>query len=215
MDFESKSKLANSNKKTPEIFQDIQKWEINRRSFLRSAIVAGAASQITWFTSCSAQLEAANDYLTAEQSTILKAIVMGIFPDDGNGPSADDLNSFGYILWVLADNYKKQEEKEYIIEGLDWANESAKELYFESFVDLSGKQQTALIKEFTEHSWGKSWMSVMVTLVMESALLDPIYGGNTDEAGWNWLDHKAGQPRPSEGTRLESFIETYKPGAKQ
>lgn len=215
MEIKPKRIAPKSNATTPEIFQNIEKWEINRRSFLRSALVAGAASQITWFTSCSAQLEKANDFLTAQQSTILKTILMGIFPDDGNGPSADDLNSFGYVLWVLDDNYKKQEEKDYIIEGLDWANDTAQDLYFEDFIDLSEKQKNTLIKEFTEHSWGKSWMSVMVTLVMESALLDPIYGGNKDEAGWNWLDHKAGVPRPNEGTRLETFIQTYKPGAKQ
>lgn len=211
MDFDSKN-IAN---KTPELFQNIEKWELNRRSFLHSALVAGAASQIAFFTSCSTQLEEANEHLTAEQSTILKAVIMGIFPDDGNGPSADDLNTFGYIMWVLSDNYKKQEDRDYIIEGLDWANKQAKELYFEDFVNLSADQQNALIKLFTEHSWGKSWMSVMVTFVMESALLDPIYGGNKDEAGWKWLDHKPGMPRPDEGTRLESFIETYKPGAKQ
>ena len=112
----------------PDTFANIEHWETNRRSFLRAALIAGAASQIAWFTSCSAELEAANEYLTAEQSTILKSIQNIIWPDDGNGPSIDDLNTFGYTMWVFGNNYNKHEDREYLIEGLNWANETAEEI---------------------------------------------------------------------------------------
>lgn len=204
-------KPVKKNIRIPDTFQNLEKWEVNRRSFLRSAMIAGAASQIAWFTSCSAQLEEANEYLTAEQSTILKSILMAIFPDDGNGPSADDLNSFGYVLWVIGDNYNKAEDREYIISGLDWANDTAQEIYFEKYIDLSEKEKKSLIKKFTQLNWGKNWMSMMVTLVLESLVLDPIYGGNKDEQGWKWLEHVSGNPRPTEGTRFEAFIDKYKP----
>ena len=206
---------ATSNKgkvQIPDTFKDIEKWETNRRKFLRSVLVAGAASQIAWFTSCSTSLEKGNEHLTAEQSTILKSILMIIFPDDGNGPSADDINSFGYIIWVLSDNYRKKEDNEYIIEGINWADETAQDIYFDSYVNLDHNQREALVEQFVELDWGKNWMSVMVTLVLESLLLDPIYGGNTDEKGWEWLDHVPGIPRPTEETRFEAFIQKYKPG---
>lgn len=196
----------------PDTFKNIEKWEVNRRKFLKVSLIAGAATQIGLFTSCSRDLEAANDYLTAEQSTILKDLLMIIFPDDGNGPSADDINSFGYILWVLSDNYRKPEDNDYIIEGLDWANETAVEIYQESFVNLNKDEQEKLVALFVELDWGKNWMSVMVTLVLESLLLDPIYGGNVEEQGWNWLDHVSGVPRPTEETRFEAFIAKYKNG---
>ncbi|MEX1000943.1 MAG: gluconate 2-dehydrogenase subunit 3 family protein [Crocinitomicaceae bacterium] len=196
----------------PSTFKDIEKWESNRRSFLRAALIAGAASQIAWFTSCSSELEKANEYLTAEQSTILKSVLMAIFPDDGNGPSADELNSFGYIMWVLGDNYRDPEDNQYIIDGLDWADETAREIYFKKYVDLSQKEKDAIIAQFVVLDWGGNWMSVMVTLVLESLLLDPIYGGNVDEKGWKWLDHVPGIPRPTEATRFEAFVEKYKPG---
>ncbi|MCB9225209.1 MAG: gluconate 2-dehydrogenase subunit 3 family protein [Crocinitomicaceae bacterium] len=196
----------------PDTFQNIDNWEVDRRKFLRATLLAGAATQISWFTSCSRQLEQANDYLTAEQSTILKDILMIIFPEDGNGPSANDINSFGYILWVLSDNYRKPEDNEYIMEGINWANETSIEIYDQPFIELSKEEQEKMVELFTEMEWGKNWMSVMVTLVLESLLLDPIYGGNTDEKGWQWLDHVAGVPRPTEETRFESFIHKYKPG---
>lgn len=201
---------ANKEVKIPDTFANIEKWETNRRSFLRAALVAGAASQIAWFTSCSTQLEEANEYLTAEQSTILKSIQSIIWPDDGNGPSIDDLNTFGYTMWVFGNNYNQHEDRDYLIEGLDWASQTSAEIYFKKYVDLNDDQREALVAKFVEMNWGKNWLSVMVTLVMESALLDPIYGGNKNEVGWNWLDHKAGIPRPTEKTRFEAFVANHK-----
>lgn len=201
-----------SDRKIPDTFKDIEQWETNRRSFLRAALIAGAASQIAWFTSCSAQLEEGSEYLTPEQATILKSILMIIFPDDGNGPSAEEINSFGYIVWVLSDNYRDPEDNQYIIDGLDWSNDKAQEIYQEDYYKLDQEQKEALVEQFVELDWGKNWMSVMVTLVLESLLLDPIYGGNVDEKGWKWLDHEPGLPRPTEQTNFEAFVKKYKPG---
>ncbi|MBD3637377.1 MAG: gluconate 2-dehydrogenase subunit 3 family protein [Crocinitomicaceae bacterium] len=195
----------------PDAYKDIETWETNRRSFLRAALIAGAASQIAWFTSCSRELEKGNEHLSPEQSTILKDMLMIIFPNDGNGPSADDLNSFGYIMWVLSDTYREKDENEFIVEGIDWSNKKAKEIYGDNFYELTDKEQKTLVAQFVEMDWGKTWMSVMVTHVLESAVLDPIYGGNVDEAGWNWLNHVPGLPRPTEETRFEAFINKYKP----
>jgi len=195
----------------PSVFDKMSQWETNRRNFLRSALVAGAASQIAWFTSCSKQLEAANEYLTAEQSTILKSILMIIFPEDGNGPSAEDLNSFGYIMWILSDEYLPQEEKDFVIEGLDWANEQALAIYTEKFVDLEQQQHESLVELFVAHSYGKKWMNVMVNFTLESLLLDPIYGGNVNEAGWKWLEHVPGLPRPTKETTFDAILLKHKP----
>lgn len=195
----------------PSIYDKMAEWETNRRSFLRAAMVAGAASQIAWFTSCSKQLEKENNYLTAEQSTILKSILMIIFPEDGNGPSAEDLNSFGYIIWLFSDKYFPQEEKDFIKEGLDWADEQASSIYSKKYVELEQQQHESLVALFVSHSFGKKWMNVMVSLTLESLLLDPIYGGNVNEAGWKWLDHVPGLPRPSEENTFDAMLQKYKP----
>lgn len=208
-----KNKSDSIEKMIPANMAQMEHWELNRRSFLRTALLAGAASQIAWFTSCSTQLEVRNEFLTAEQSTILKSVLMIIFPDDGNGPSADDLNSFGYILWSLGNEYDPTQDKEFIINGLDWTNEFAIENFNDNYYDLSESDKANVIASIQEEKWGKNWMSVMVTLVLESLVLDPIYGGNKDEKGWEWLEHEAGSPRPTEGTRLESFVAKHKPFA--
>jgi len=195
-------------KPVPNHFQNIENWETNRRTFLRGALLAGAMTQIATFTSCSAELKESNDLLTAEQSTILDDILNIFFPDDGNGPSAEDINAFGYIMWVLHDSLNREsEDNEYIIEGLGWADDTAQELYFTPFVGLDQEQKEALVGKFTELDWGKSWSSMMITLICEALLLDPLYGGNTNEVGWKWLNHTPGFPRPTEEIRYERIME--------
>lgn len=195
-------------KKIPDIFQNIEKWETNRRAFLKTALIAGAMTQIAAFTSCSTKLEEGNDLLSAEQATILRDILAIFFPADGNGPSSEDINAFGYIMWVLHDSLNRTtEENTYIIEGIDWANETAKEIYFTSFVELEAKQKEALVGKFTELDWGENWSSVIITLILEALVLDPIYGGNTNEVGWKWLNHVPGYPRVTETNRYERIME--------
>lgn len=206
-----KSNHINQKTKKSDALAKLSSWEVNRRAFLRSTMVAGAASQIALFTSCSAQLEEANDYLTAEQSTILKSVLMAILPDDGNGPSANDLNSFGYIMWVFSDGYRQAEENETILEGLDWANETALDIYGENYYDLSEEEQHKLVELFTQMDYGEDWMKLMVSLSLESLISDPIYGGNKDEQGWKWLNHVPGNPRPTEETRYDNIMQKFKP----
>src|SRR5690606_29169293 len=98
--FMEKIKLIRK-KSIPDTFQNIETWESNRRTFLRGALIAGALSQISLFTSCTPQLKEGNDMLSAQQATILNDILAEFFPADGNGPSYEDINAFGYIMWVL------------------------------------------------------------------------------------------------------------------
>jgi gluconate 2-dehydrogenase gamma chain len=192
----------------PDAFKNLELWQTRRRTFLKAALLTGALSQISFLQSCETELEKGNDILSAEQLTILKSILLILFPDDGNGPSAEDINAYGYIMWVLQDTLnRKSEDNEYIIEGLDWADETANELYFLSYNELDQEQKEAIVGHFTKLQWGRNWSSAMIILIMESLLLDPLYGGNTNEIGWNWLNHKAGVPRPTESLRYERIME--------
>ena len=181
-------------RKLPRELTNLENWSTNRRTILKGALLAGALSQISFLQSCKTILEKGNDYLTGEQVTILKSILLQLFPDDGNGPSAEDLHTFEYIMWILQDPGADEETKTYIVEGVDWANETAQEIHLTNYVDLDDKQKTVLLEKFTELDYGKDWCSVLVTLIFESLLLDPIYGGNPDGIGWKWLNHKQGFP---------------------
>jgi len=197
-----------SKKTIPTPYLDIEAWQTNRRKFLKGALLAGAMTQIGFFTACSTKLKEGNDLLDQEQATILNDIINIFFPNDGNGPGAEDINAFGYIMWVLHDTLnRKIEDNAYILKGLEWANETAQEIYFAPFVELSEKQKRALVGKFTELDWGENWSSMMITLILEALVLDPIYGGNTNEAGWEWLKHTPGYPRPTADNRYERIME--------
>jgi gluconate 2-dehydrogenase gamma chain len=195
-------------KSIPNRYLDLEQWQTDRRKFIRGALLAGAMTQIGFFTSCSTKLKEGNDLLTAEQATILNDVLNIFFPNDGNGPDAEDINAFGYVMWVLHDTLnRKIEDKAYILVGLNWADETAQEIYFSPFVELSQEQKEALVGKFTELDWGKNWSSMIITLILEALVLDPIYGGNKNEAGWNWLNHTPGFPRPTEENRYERIME--------
>lgn len=194
--------------KIPDALQDVEAWELNRRKFLKGALLAGAMTQIGLFMSCTPELKKGNDILSAEQATILDDILLILFPNDGNGPSANDINAFGYIMWVLHDELNRQpEDNEYIIEGLDWMNEQSESFFEKKFVELQPKEKEELVAEIVQIKWGKNWTSMMITLLYEALLLDPIYGGNTNEVGWKWLNHVPGYPRPTEELRYERIME--------
>ncbi|MCG8575072.1 MAG: gluconate 2-dehydrogenase subunit 3 family protein [Flavobacteriales bacterium] len=211
-DFERIKKTAAVSRELdiPDAFKNLERWQSRRRTFLKAALIGGAMSQMAFLESCtSPQIdEEGNHLLSGEQVQILKSILLILFPDDGNGPSAEDINAFGYIMWVLDDSLnRKEEDNEYIIEGLDWANETAQELYFMDYNELEQKQKEAIVGHFTKLEWGKNWSSAVIILILEALLLDPIYGGNTNEVGWNWLNHTAGVPRPTESLRYERIME--------
>ncbi len=185
----------------------IEHWHTNRRTVLKGALLAGALSQLAWFTSCSAQLKKGNHLLSATEATIFDRVLITFFPDDGNGPSANDINAFGYIMWVLDDSLnRKTSENQFIIDGISWLNDNAIKKYNDDFVNLSKAQQKRLIDEFTKDERGEGWSSAVITLILEALLLDPIYGGNTNEAGWEWLNHTPGYPRPTEENRYETIM---------
>jgi len=191
----------------PDTFQNLALWQTRRRGFLRAAVVSGAASQLLWLQSCKSE-EEANEILTSQQVTILKSVLGLLFPSDGNGPGAEDINAFGYVMWVLRDTLnRKPEDNDFIIEGLDWAEETAQEVYFCSYTECDEEKKSALVDLFTGLNWGETWCAAMIALIFEALLLDPIYGGNTNEAGWKWLNHTAGFPRPTEANRYERIME--------
>lgn len=197
----------NEDRKLPSGLQDIELWQTNRRTFLKASILAGALSQLSFLQSCTQdELENGNDLLTGEQVTILKSVLLILFPDDGNGPSATDLHSYEYIMWVLKDPGANQEDNQYVINGIDWTNEAAEKFYGEKYINLHETQKAKLISKFLEVHSGYHWCSILLTLIFESLLLDPIYGGNPDGIGWKWLNHTPGFPQPTEELRYEKVI---------
>lgn len=174
-------------------------WEISRKSFVKSILLSGAALQLPWLLSCSNDKEytGSTTPLSKEQFNLLLAVQNTLFPADGNGPGAADVNAGTYVLWVLNDDRVDPEENEYLIEKLDKFKVRCKEETGYEFTDLNAEEQHQFVRKISEIIWGRRWTSRLLTLIFEALLLDPQYNINPNEIGWKWLNHDPGSPRPT------------------
>jgi len=176
------------------------KWELSRKEFIRSLLVIGVSTSIPFLTSCETKEEPEVfdcSPLSAEQLKVLQAVQLVLFPKEGNGPSALQINADKWIVYVLNDPRDPQREKDFILENLKRLNQFSKETHDKAYDLLSTDQQENLLDLFFQDRNQKRWGSRMLTLIFEALLLDPIYGVNPDSIGWDWLNHNPGMPRPN------------------
>ena len=187
--------------KLEEDIQEDYEWELSRKEFIRSLFVIGVAVNIPFFTSCGTEENPVvfdSTPLSEEQLKVLQALQLVLFPKEGNGPSALQINADKWIVYVLNDAREPQREKDFIVEHLKGLNRFSKKTHNKAYDLLSTDQQENLLELFFQDKDQKRWGSRMLTLIFEALLLDPLYGVNPDSVGWNWLNHNPGMPRPNE-----------------
>lgn len=105
-------------------------------------------------------------------------------------------NSALYILKILNHSKISHANKQFIRNGVKWLNEEAIALYGNTYTKLSYEQRQALLQTISQARWGDSFIYTMLTYSMEAILGDPIYEINTNQKGWEWVNHETGYPRP-------------------
>tara|TARA_R110002050_G_scaffold221441_1_gene357300 strand:+ start:96998 stop:97606 length:609 start_codon:yes stop_codon:yes gene_type:complete len=169
---------------------------LNRRHFLLGLAAISTAALIPTAISCSASpIHDIHNQLTDEDFTTLTAVQNHLFPRSKNSPGASDIHAAQYYTWVLMDTEKDADSLTQLRDGIRWTTETADETYGKKFFDLDKDQKEKVIQLMANEGWGENWLSVTLTLIFEALLSDPIYGSNTDESGWKWLEHTAGNPR--------------------
>lgn len=119
-----------------------------------------------------------------------------LFPGGRTVPSPHFLKALDYLGGVFDDPYVDVDEKRFLINGAVWLNEQARETYDKPYYLLDDAQRQHLLKEVSEMRWGDNWLWNLFSYLFEALLCDPVYGANTYEAGWHWLGHEPGYPRP-------------------
>ncbi|MCH2232956.1 MAG: gluconate 2-dehydrogenase subunit 3 family protein [Crocinitomicaceae bacterium] len=190
----------------PEHLANLEAWESSRRRFVKSVLLAGVALQIPIFTSCSNITFKGNVKVSDEQASILNLVLNKLWPDDGNGPSIKDLNTQNYILNLLLQEEKHKYHNKFIVEGIDWANETSKENLKADILNLSSDELDKLMEIMIEDEYGSKWCSVLITYTYESLILDPEYGAQPNEVGWTWLGHTPGSPRPDSSNNYDALF---------
>ena len=171
--------------------------KINRRSFLlATGVFAGSVtfgSLLTYYYKSSQK----SPPLNQSQDRILQEAQEYLFPHTDDSPGAHDINSLHYLHFVLTDPDIDQDNKNVLISGVDWLEEECQSTFNKSFIKLLPEEKESIFQTIEKSNWGYRWLSLNLSYIFEALLSDPIYGGNTDEIGWNWLEHAAGLPRPS------------------
>jgi len=204
-----KEKIRNKKRLVPKSMQDMKAWKLTRKQFIGSIITAGIAAQLP-FNRAFGNSQQAENLLSEEQKSILQSVQEILFPADENGPGASEINAYGYVIWVMADPRKDPAEVKYFINGIGWIEESANEIFSKKYTELNEAERQELISTVSKENWGEGWLSVLLTFIFEALLSDPLYGGNPENIGWQWLDYKNGLPRPTPELLYPEIFKTIK-----
>lgn len=208
------NRIYKNREEIPSGIENIEKWQMSRQHFVKGLLLLGAISQLPFLTSCNEDKKTVlkdykfGDKLTENQLQILIDVQGVLFPNDGNGPGAEQVNAHLYLQWVISDERMDPSESEYIVNGLNWTNETAQEKFSKDFLKLNKEEKEDLIKIVSKEKWGESWLSVILTLIFEALHCDPQYVGNIDKTGWKWLNHNPGYPRPTKELLYDNIFTT-------
>ena len=195
-------------KTIPQSLKNPFKWSLQRRGFLKLLLGGAVAAQLPWWVACQADPHGEEDFhLNEMQKEMMEEVQSFLFPADGNGPGASDLNAVGYLQWVLLDKGMDPNEKKYLLNGISWVDETAVEETGHSLLKLDANKKFEILEAITREDWGEYWFSINLTIIFEALLSDPVYGSNEEGRGWKWLEHNPGQPRPSEEMKYGHFLE--------
>ena len=171
--------------------------KINRRSFLvATGVFAGSVtfgSLLSYYYKNSQKSKPFNN----SQDKILQEAQEHLFPKLYGSPGAIDINSLHYLHFVLTDPDIDQDNKNLLINGVEWLEEECQTTFTKSFINLSSREKDQIFRAIEDSNWGYRWLSLNLIYIFESLLSDPIYGGNPNAIGWKWLEHAPGLPRPT------------------
>ncbi len=166
---------------------------ITRRDFFQY----GGAVGVALLVGIAAKKYALSNNVSTDTFQIFDAVINHLF-NDADGYVTSKLNVMGYFKGVLSDERIDIAIREYLINGAVWLDESADDTFGKKFVALNHDQKEALLKTVSMLRWGDRWLYRMMSYYFEAVFSDPIYGGNTDAAGWKWLAYEPGFPRPNQ-----------------
>lgn len=175
---------------------------------MKTLALAGIGSQVMLLSNCTA-LEPwpilSTDQFTPQQAYIILNIQEVLFPDDGNGPSNKDIQSFEHLLWKLTPTYSEKGTIAYFNKGFQAVEKKINSYLQDDIRALTAENWQMLVLRLTEDKSTEKWLSGMLTTILEALTLDPIYNINTNNVGWDWLEHQTGFPQPTEENKFPNF----------
>lgn len=193
--------MRENKNKSENLVQKFLSGKIDRRTFLIVAASFGGGYALSELIPYIFQSIDKSRILSSGREMVLKEVLRHLFPVTENAPGADEINALIYIQFVLADPNLDHRDQKFIVNGIEWLEEECQSLFTRSFMELSTAEKEEALRKIEKDNWGERWISALLKYIFEALLTDPIYGGNPDKIGWEWLSHIPGDPRPTELNR--------------
>lgn len=155
--------------------------------------------------------------LDDEARDSLEALIGAFFPDDGTSPSARELGILGYFEKTVLDTSLNEEHwyraapfrpdspaelgwqsaqtpAEYFLDTLRALETECERRFGARFGKLDAATQETVLRQLEAGSFlpdirppTGTFIRVLANSVQEAILRDPVFGGNRDYRGWQWL----------------------------
>lgn len=166
----------------------------------RNLVKAGAATLVTLFAPAPASVARAKQLLQSaplrDPWLTINQVQLQLLPEDGNGPGAIQAGALPYLRAALEEPGQDQQTVAFIFNGVGWLNTESNNIHQAAFASLNSEQQQQILLAIARSRAGENWLSTLLSFAIEGLLADPLYGGNLDLQGWQWLQHNPGFPRP-------------------
>ncbi len=185
------------------LIDDLGSRTIDRRVLLARigavlALTAAAPRPVRSGTPTDDTAVANNDPLFSEEPwQTLSAVHDHLFPTTAGAPGAKEINATAYLQRMWAEPDMDPDNREFIPNGVGWLNDIAHQRHEATFAELNEEQREGVLRQIEKTGAGERWLSLILVYIFEALLSDPVYGGNPDQIGWRWLEHRPGFPRPS------------------
>lgn len=171
-------------------------YTVTRRNFLQTALAIPLATA-TALPACATATNYTIPILQpAKMWQILDSVQQVLFPSEPNIPGATEINAINYLRWVMSDPKTPSTVKDFIVQGTNWLEDMAIRTKQQTFTALTLDDQEIILHQISQSTAGEAWLATLLTYIIEALLTDPIYGGNPNGIGWQWLQHTPGYPRP-------------------
>jgi len=176
----------------------------SRRNFLKAAAIVPAGIYLSGCDNpASTPTTAENKISSVEQApwNTFASVQNHLFPKDDESPGADDINATTYLKLVLELPGTDDADKKFIRDGVNWTNDLSRQMFDRNFHQLDFGKKEQVLQRISKSRAGESWLSLLLLYIFEALIADPVYGGNTNQVGWQWLEHAPGFPLPPEDKR--------------
>lgn len=174
----------------------VDKPLLSRREFLRILAIATTAYPLSSLAENRKHLFSTKNL--KDPWLTIADVQQHLFPADKNSPGAKDINALNYLQEMMGTPDFDNEESVLINNGVSWLNDLAKQQYSKKFIQLKTDGKEKILRRVENSRAGARWLSTLLTYLIEALLTDPVYGGNPNGIGWQWLQHQPGFPTPPE-----------------